>query len=802
MTGSAVSKSAAVLVLFLAAFVATAAADTATLTVDAGKPGPKISPTLFGIFFEEINHAGDGGLYAEMVRNRSFEDRATPDGWSLVKAEGAEANMALDTEKPLNGHNPRSLRLEIAKTDSWRVGIANGGYWGMSVVQGAEYDLSLFARCSADFKSPLTVRLESVSGNVLAETTIKGLTSEWNRYSGSLTAKAADRSARLVIAAASPGTLWFDMVSLFPQETFKRRPNGLRADLAGMLADLRPAFIRFPGGCFVEGDKLDNATRWKNTIGDVAERPGHWNLWGYRSTDGLGYHEYLQMCEDIGAEPLFVINCGMAHGGNVPLDQLGPWVQDALDAIEYANGPETTKWGSLRAKNGHPNPFGLKYLEIGNENGGPAYNERYARFYDAIKARYPEMQLIADTRVPNRPMDILDEHYYNNPGWFAANAERYDTADRKGPKIYVGEYACTSQCGRGNLRAALGEAAFMTGMERNSDIVTLCSYAPLFVNVNDRKWNPDAICFNSATCYGTPSYYVQKLFAQNRGDVALPLTLHCSTPPVVQGHGAIGLGTWATQAEYKDIRVTRGNETLLTADFAKDASGWRVVRGDWIVADGTYRQMDGGTDDRTVAGDPKWTDYTYSLKARKIGGAEGFLIMFNVQDNNNWLWWNIGGWGNSRHAIEKCTGGGKSELGRSVRGKIETDRWYDIRIELQGPRIRCYLDGKLIHDVRDTNPPVLIAGASRTTGTNEIILKVINTSGAIQDTDLSLLGLPSAKAKGVEIVLTSASPEDENSLEQPTRIAPKTKSISSLGTHCQYSFAPYSLTILRIEAGK
>ncbi len=772
-------------------------ADRATLTVNAAQPGPKISPLLYGIFFEEINHAGDGGLYAELVRNRGCEDAETPQAWSLVEGGSRQGQMSLVADQPLNDKTPHSLRLEIGQAGEGRVGVANEGYWGIAVTKGAEYELSLFARCDERFKGTLTASLEHAAGVVYAEQRLSSLGGNWKRHTCTLTANATDPAARLVIAADSPGTVWLDVVSLFPRATWKNRPNGLRADLAKMLADMKPSFVRFPGGCFVEGDQLVNAFRWKNTIGDIAERPGHWNLWGHRSTDGLGYHEYLQLCEDIGAEPLFVINCGMAHGGNVPLDQLDPWVQDALDAIEYANGPAESKWGALRAARGHPKPFGLKLMEIGNENGGPAYEERYARFYDAIKQRYPDVQLIANVRVTSRPMDIVDEHYYSNPEFFSSRTHTYDGIDRKGPRIYVGEYAVTQGCGQGNLQAALGEAAFMTGLERNSDLVVMASYAPLFVNVNNRAWNPDAICFDSAACYGTPSYHVQRLFSENRGEVVLPSTVASETRLADSPHGGIGLSTWMTQAEFKDIKVSQGGRTLYASDFSKDAAGWRVAKGNWTVQDGAYRENEQGLDLRSGAGDAAWTDYTYSLKARKLGGDEGFLVMFHVRGEGDWYWWNLGGWGNQRHSIEKCVGGAKSELPVSVPGKIETDRWYDIRIEVQGRHIRCFLDGQLIHDVEDQGPEPMAAVASRTRD-GEIILKVVNVSGAAQYTEIRLEGAGKIAPQGTAITLTSNSPEDENSFTDPTRVAPVAQKVTGLGVTFRYTFRPHSVTVLRV----
>ena len=778
-----------------------ALADQASLTIDAAKPGIRTSPLLYGIFFEEINHAGDGGVYGELLRNRSFEDATTAEGWSLVEDSG-QGGMSLDSQQPLNDRSPHSLRLEITDVGkSGRVGVANGGYWGVPVEKGKSYLLSLYARGGAGFAGPLTVSLEHPTGGVYASGRIERVSANWRRYALKLTATATDASARLVIAASQKGSVWLDVVSLFPEQTFKGRPNGLRPDLAGMLANMKPGFMRFPGGCYVEGDQLVNAFRWKNTIGDIAQRPGHWNLWGHRSTDGLGYHEYLQMCEDIGATPLFVINCGMAHGGNVPMDQLDEWVQDALDAIEYANGPVTSRWGALRAKNGHPLPFGLRHMEIGNENGGPAYEERYARFYKAIKSLYPEMQLVANTPVKSAPMDIVDEHYYSSPDWFASQASRYDSYDRKGTRVYVGEYACTQDCGQGNLQAALGEAAFMTGMERNSDIVVMASYAPLFVNVNNRAWNPDAICYDSASSYGTASYQVQKLFAQNRPDVVLPAAVSCpTTTPAVRG--GIGLSTWLTQAEFKDIKVTHGDKPLYAADFAKGAKDWRIAKGDWKVQDGTYRQLSDGADVRTTAGDANWGDYTYSLKARKLGGQEGFLVMFHARDEGNWYWWNIGGWGNVRHAVEKSSGGAKGELGQSVPGSVEAGRWYDIRIELEGSHIRCYLDGKLIHNIEDAGVKSLSAVAGRVARTGEIVVKVVNFSGVAQDTDVALEGTPTLAAEGTAIVLAANSPTDENSFSQPTKVAPVTMPLSGIAKRFRHTFPPHSLTVLRLKPAK
>ena len=687
------------------------------------------------------------------------------------------------------------MRLEIANAGQFQAGVANEGFKGLALVKGASYELSLSARCSRGMRGPLVATLEDPSGVLSEAKLIRKIGQEWKQYRCLLTAKQASVSGRLVLSSSSPGTIWLDEVSLFPKNTWKGRRNGLRSDLAEMLADLKPSFNRFPGGCYVEGNRLANAFRWKNSIGDLAERPGHWNLWGYRSTDGLGYHEYLQLCEDIGAEPLFVINCGMAHEDSIPNDKLGPWIQDALDAIEYANGPANSPWGSLRAKAGHRAPFNLHYLEIGNENGGPVYDDHYRQFHDAIKAKYPQMILVANTPVRTRPMDILDEHYYDSPEFFMRNANRYDAYDRKkSPKIYVGEYAVTQGCGKGNLRAAVGEAAFMTGMERNSDIVVMASYAPLFVNCGWRQWSPDAINFDNSRVYGTPSYHVQKMFSTQRGDVLLGLDFAAPAVKSPLPGGAIGVGTWATQAEFKDIKVTQGDKVLFQSDFSQGLNGWRTHHGKWQVKDGALQQTEIKENVRAIAGDKSWKDYTLTLKARKLGGAEGFLILFNMQDEHAKTWWNIGGWGNARHGLELAGADAPA-----VEGRIETGRWYDIKVESLGNRIRCYLDGKLIHDAPCGSLDSMYAVASRAEKSGDVILKIVNAADAPQDVRISLAGLKGKVKSGTLAVLTSADPLDENSLENPNKVVPKESPLADAAAKFVHTFPGNSVSVIRLK---
>lgn len=781
---------------------------SASLTVHADRPGPKISSSLYGIFFEEINHAGDGGLYAELIRNRSFEESDRPVHWRMVKEGMVDAEMSIDSLYSVSEKNEKYLRIRVLLALEGHIGIANSGYWGIAVTKGSSYDCSLYAMALDGLNKSVTVVLEAPDDKILASATLGGITSDWKKISTVLTVGEDCPNARFVIRIHEPGMLFIDMVSLFPKHTFRDRPNGFRRDLAGMLANLNPSFVRFPGGCWVEGDVLGLAYRWKETIGDVANRRYQYNLWQYHSTNGLGFHEYLQLCEDLGADPLFVINAGMSHNGFVPLKDMKPWVQDALDALEYANGPAESRWGALRARHGHPAPFNLRYMEIGNENGGSVYDERYAMFHDAIKAKYPNVQLIANVwggYPKNRPVSIVDEHYYASARFFIDNASKYDSYDRNGPRVYVGEYAVTQGCGNGNLRAALGEAAFMTGMERNSDVVVMSSYAPLFANLNEKKWNPDLIYFNATDVFGTPSYYVQQMFSKNRGDVILPIDLSVEpTPPdaLPPRNGKIGVGTWNTQSEYRDIRVTKGEKTLYVSDFETGAKEWTPLGGEWKLVDGYLRQAAGGSDRRAVTGDSTWIDYTITLKARKLGGAEGFLILFSVKSAEDFVWWNIGGWGNTRHAIEVGSEGGKSIAGNEVSGSVETGRWYDVRIELKGQNVKCYLDGKLIHDLTydDSAPKALHAVASRQSSSGEIILKVVNVSKYAVTTSMKLEGVTSVGSSASSVLLTSSDVRDENSLEEPRKIYPKRFSVDGISENFKYVFAPHSVTVLRMNA--
>lgn len=790
------SLKSSLLILAGCAWIQSASAQ-ATITVDVNKPGHKVPATLWGIFFEDINLSADGGLYPELVRNRSFEDADRPDYWQLTNDAAGTCSMSVDSSWPINTFNQHSLCVKVDGGFT----LENDGYWGMNMIKGNSYTLRLAVRAADGFTGPLQVKIVSATGSELAGGTISGLTAGWEYHQIKLTANNDDPKAKLQISASGKGTLFLDMVSLMPDQTWKN--DGLRVDLANALDALHPAFMRFPGGNWIEGDDLAHMYHWKTTIGPIDSRTPLWNTWGYNTTQGLGFLEYLKLCEDLGAEPLFDINCGMSLHDSVPLGQMGQWVQDALDAIQFANGPTNTVWGGLRAQYGHPAPFHLKYLEIGNENGGPDYLERWRLVADAVRAQYPSMKLIVNTDLRGRPYptdpmpDIVDEHYYESPESFMWRAHQYDTYNRTGPKVFVGEYAVTQGAGQGNLRAAVGEAAFMTGIERNSDVVTLASYAPLFVNVNHRAWNPDMISFDSSRWFGSPSYYVQQMFSNNRGDVTLPISVDSGEVMEQPAAGCIGVGTWNTEAEFKDIKVTAPDGTLLFAsDFRANSDAWRFFGGgDWKIQNGALRQTVEKENVRALAGDESWTNYTLELKARKLGGREGFLVLFHIKNSEDRIWWNVGGWNDTQDAVE---------LDQTMDRKpshIETNRWYDLKVEVNGISIRCWLDGVLIHDILKPRQAThrLYASATRDEKSGDIIVKVANAAPDPVDTLLRLPGEDRLSGTGEAIVLTSASPWDENSLDEPAKISPKSEAISVTGPSFHHIFPGNSVTVLRLR---
>jgi alpha-L-arabinofuranosidase len=533
------SKHSVVLILsnLLAAFVLSAQSAT-TLAIDLNHPKSPVSPTLYGLMTEEINYSYDGGLYAELVRNRTFRsDWSGILNWFLIEKGTSSAKVSVD---PKEGPSPAlgsSARLDVTKADAANpAGLLNEGYWGIAVRPNTRFTGSVFAKTSSDL--PLTIALvANESGKILAQTSLSLIGTGWNEYkfemqSGSVPASAENH---LEITVTKPATVWLQMVSLFPP-TYHGRANGNRPDLMEKLAAMRPSFLRFPGGNYLEGNRISTRFDWKKTIGPMVDRPTHPTTWSYHSSDGMGLLEFLEWCEDLKMEPLLAVYAGYSLGGEVvkPGPDLDLYVQEALEEIEYVTGGTETKWGAVRARNGHPAPFALRYVEIGNEDSfdrAKTYDGRFAQFFGAIRKKYPRLQVVATLPVKGTTPDVVDDHYYKREQGMFELTTHYDNADRKGPKIFIGEWATREGTPTPNLGGALGDAAFMTSMERNSDLIVMSSYAPLFVNVNPggMQWASDLIGYDAMTSYGSPSYYAQVMFASCLGDQTVESTLSDSS---------------------------------------------------------------------------------------------------------------------------------------------------------------------------------------------------------------------------------------------------------------------------------
>lgn len=821
------------------------AAEPADISIDVTKKGPAINSHLYGIFLEEINHGVDGGLYAELVRNRAFEDSHSPEGyelrngrwvdaqgfdsgfsrygyttdgvpfWSLVQADGAKGAMTLDKTGGITKESCYCVSLDIEDNagGSGSVGIANEGFFGIGVHAGRTYKLSLYARGEKGFAGPLNVYLENAEGTRCSEVlSFESIPGEWKQFQGTLKAEKTGGKGRLVIASSAVGRVKLDFVSLFPSETWRRQENGLRPDLAQMIADLKPGFVRFPGGCVVEGGTVETAYNWKLTVGPLESRQERWGPWNYRRTQGMGLYEYLRFCEDLGAEPLWVgfvgQTCIFRQREHVPMEDMG-WVRDGfLDIVDYANGPVSGKWGGMRAAAGHPEPFGLKYIEIGNENAGPEYGERYRYVHEAMKAKHPDLKYLADLSWTSRgslgdaQYDIEDRHYYQSPQWFSSRFHEYDDRDRSLPPLYLGEVAVTSgEAGplRGNLLAALSEGIFLMGCERNADTVSMVSYAPLLGHVEGRTELTNApppwhamIYFDGTGSFGTASYYLWKLFGTNRPDYNVQTEVRFPNAGEKKITGSVGVGTWGTSAEFKDIRVEKDGRVLYESDFAAGTDGWDEKSGRWSVQEGAYRQ-ERTRNGLSVIGDESWSDYTLTMKARKLRGGEGFLVVFGAQGDNEY-WWNVGGWGNSSACIEQD----QMQICRPAPFQVEEGRWYDVKVVLEGNHISCYLDGKLINEAEapERTDLYVVAGCDETNG--DVVIKAINT-GEVQSARLRLNGAAPNRSTVSVTVLTSGRLSDNNSLDDPTKVVPKERIIDITGSEFDYEFPAASMSVLRIH---
>ncbi|MDT0487106.1 alpha-L-arabinofuranosidase C-terminal domain-containing protein [Streptomyces doebereineriae] len=788
------------------------------ITVDPAARGAKIDDTMYGVFFEDINRAADGGLYAELVQNRSFE-YSTADNSSytpLTSWTVSGTGQVVNDDGRLGERNRNYLSLGAGSS------VTNAGYnTGIHVEEGKKYDFSVWAR--ADAGTALTVSLQDADGTLATAREVTVTKSGWAQYKATFTATGSSSDGRLTVASSAAAAL--DMVSLFPRDTYRGESNGLRKDLAEKIAALQPGFVRFPGGCLVNTGSMEDYSaasgwqrkrsyQWKDTIGPVEQRATNSNFWGYNQSYGLGYYEYFRLSEDIGAMPLPVVpalvtGCGQ-NKAVVDEALLKRHIQDTLDLIEFANGPASSTWGKVRAKMGHAKPFHLTHIEVGNEENLP--NEFFARFKEfraAIQAKYPDIQVISNSGPDDSgttfdtawqlnkdaKVDMVDEHYYNSPQWFLQNNDRYDSYDRNGPKVFLGEYAS-----QGNtFKNGLTEAAFMTGLERNADVVKLASYAPLFANEDYVQWRPDLIWFNNHASWNSANYEVQKLFMTNVGDRVVPSKATGTPSLLAPITGAVGLSTWATTAAYDDVRVTGADgKTLLTDDFSGDASQWtHTGGGSWSVQDGQYVQTDVNAENTMVsAGDPSWHDYDLKAKATKKAGKEGFLVAFGVKDTGNFYWWNIGGWNNTQSAVEQAVDGGKSTL-VSKAGSVETGRTYDIDVKVRDRQVTLYLDGQEWGSFTDDKPAEPFRQVvTKDQKTGDLIVKVVNAQNAAARTAVDLGG---AKVASRARVTTLAAGPDAVNSETSTAVAPVKSTFDGVAGKFSYTFPANSITFLRIR---
>lgn len=824
-------------------------AQVANVTLHTQQLGAKIAPTMHGAFFEEISHGGEGGLYAELIQNRGFEDAQIPKGdtlkdgklipprtphysmpnqgvsdwwmpWTVTSDYPAwssvqNAKLQIASVQPLNVATPHYLTVT---TTQGNAGIQNTGFWGIDIQNSNTYLLSFYLRNGHHYNGNVTASLIGANGKVLMSKIFRvNTSSQWSKYTASMKASATDTKAHFELTFDQKGTIDVDFVSLFPKNTFRNRPNGLRLDLAQKIADLHPAFLRWPGGCFVEGINIQSAPNWKETIGPVEQRPATFSPWDYYTSNGFGYDEYLQYCEDIGAKAMYVFNvgisCEMRSGTYVTGDTVQNYIQDALDAVEYAIGSTSTKWGALRAKNGHPKPYPLEYLEIGNEQHGELYAKRYNLFYDAIHAKYPQLKLIAAMGIGDvdgqtlKYMDHVqyaDEHSYKGAFWAMGNYDHFDRYPRdKEWKVYVGEYATNNGVGRGNMIASLSDAVYIMGMERNGDLIKMSSYAPLLANVNDEDWPVNLINFDNHSSYGRISYYLLKMMQENRPSVNIKTEFEAKQNPAVLADvfkGGIGLATWDTHSEYKDIQVIANGKKVYRSDFVHRPSEWQSVRGEWKIQDSAYAEVADGAQTFAYLKDHSFANYTLKMKARKLDGYNGFILPFAVKDSNTFNRLHIGAWVNAVTLVEGVSNGyDVANLSSPARlpFAIEKGKWYDLTLQVMGDSLAAYIDDKLLISFK--NPSKFFALGGKIENEKVTTVQLVNAYATPYTTKIHLDGSQHWNSKGELIMLSAPDGEAENSLQFPTKYIPVKKMISNVSKDFEITLPPFSFSILRLK---
>lgn len=776
---------------------------------------------LYGIFFEDLNHAADGGLYAEMVQNRSFEFCAVDNpsyhplmAWEKIEKKYSRMQWWIQDSHPYSRRNPHYLVCEIFET-GMGAGVRNTGFTpGMYLQKGEKYRFSCLAATDGRGELPLRLVLENDEGRNLGQADIVVSNGTvWNHYEAEITAQETTTAGNLSIYIDAVGRLYLDMVSLFPQKTFMQQRNGLRADIATLLADLKPRFMRFPGGCLVHDGSInaedrDSLYRWKNTIGVLEERPARRNNWGYNQTLGLGYYEYFCFCEEIGAKPLPVLPAGYDphHQRKVPFDQLDEWIQEALDLISFANDDASAQWGRIRCELGHPEPFGLEYIGIGNEEVGEGFFERYPYFHKAIKEKYPDIQIIASSGpfaaggeyekgwncARRNHADLVDEHYYMAPEWFLANHHRYDSFDEKDPRVFLGEYASWGN----TWYNALIEASYMTGMERNSEKVGLACYAPLLCNVNYINWKPDMIWFDNHQAYGTANYYVQKLFMNHQGDDRIELEMTGIDDSVTMQDdpkGGFGLRTEPdTVVRYSQIMI----EDIQNGTIWKDSEVY-------FVGDNVEQYISADPDARVVTEDillhtVESDHYIITVKGEMLYGRRGFMLQYGNRDEKNRYQWEIGGWQNMDSALTQDIAGRNSCLTQSS-FTVAADREYELKLEIEGRHLRAYIDGELIHEIHHAPVKIepLYTAASIDRQSGDVIVKLVNVQKRPIDTVLHMEGIE--QAKGIAYIMSGFALEDENSFAEPLKVSPREEEIQLTQGCCSCHIDGESVQVLRFQ---
>lgn len=778
-----------------------------------------VNKELYGLTIEEINHAVDGGIYAELIQNRSFEDGVpplncpydpvrrvltTPNGWSIPflrsdsvpgwRCFSATSYMYPDTKELINDKNRRSLLVSVsASAETGKGGVVAEGYGGIPLRKGEKYDLSFYLKGASMVPKTVSLALADSTGETAFSEVFRVAPAyEWRKYKHTFTATSNTDKAVLTITTDSSAVFWLDVVSLFPQKTWKGRPNGLRPGLMELIAALKPAFIRFPGGSFVEGYTAGTYPVWHETVGDIAERKHFWNVWAYGTTNGTGYHEYLQMCEDLDAEPVYVINSGVTSQSRRPryedITAMGKLVQDALDAIAYANEPADSIMGALRAKHGHPEPFGLKYVEIGSENYGLEYSKRFELFKKAIQETYPDVTVISssDVRGKNRN-EWSDTHFYSSESFLQSNHNRFASGrTRRMPPAFIGEFGLSGGATPGSLRAAIGEACFLAGAENGQDIVKRLAYAPVLGNTKYKIERYPAISFDGEKVALSPSYYLLRMFGTNRGDEVLKTEVRTYQRPQVT-FGQAGIELFDNSYEFREVKI----------DGIPVTEG-SVMTGGWTVGQGTLTPV-ANRWNYILLGNPSDYDYTFSADIRRTKGSG--QIQFRVRDNglpgeqNDYIGLTIG---TGVAEFYRQAGGVRDTLCTPVPYPFQSNRWYNVKIACKGEQIGYFVNDTLVHEAILPGIPSLISTATLDKETHTIILKVINTTQHEEKTELDLQGVSIKNT--AEIIQLAGDPEARNTYSKPDAIVPETKEISfSLSGPRVYNFPPNSITIMKLK---